>query len=71
MGTPFDFFGPKSHTANQSISTQARKNRLILKGAMEKQGFENYRKEWWHYTFKPEPTPKTYFNFDVIADRKK
>lgn len=65
MGTPFDFFSPKSHTANSSISERAKINRNILKSSMEKFGFENYRKEWWHYTFKPEPTPKTYFNFNV------
>ena len=70
MGTPFDFFGPKTHTANQDITEQAKKNRMILKAAMESQGFENYRKEWWHYTFKPEPTPNTYFNFNVETDSK-
>lgn len=65
MGTPFDFFEDTSHTASPKISKKAMANRMILKNAMEKHGFENYRKEWWHYTLKDEPYPKTYFNFDV------
>ena len=65
MGTPFDFFSKKSHTDNASISESAKMNRKMLKQAMESAGFENYSKEWWHYTFKPEPFPTTYFNFDV------
>jgi D-alanyl-D-alanine dipeptidase len=32
---------------------------------MEKHGFENYRKEWWHFGFINEPFPDTYFNFPV------
>lgn len=65
MGTPFDFFSPLSHTANESISERAKNNRLILKKAMEMHGFVNYRREWWHYSLKNEPNPKKYYNFDV------
>lgn len=65
MGTPFDFFSPLSHTANESIPADAIKNRLILKNAMEDHGFVNYRREWWHYSLKNEPNPKKYYNFDV------
>lgn len=25
----------------------------------------NLAEEWWHYTFKPEPYPDTYFDFPV------
>jgi D-alanyl-D-alanine dipeptidase len=49
MGTRFDAFTAKSHTANAAGT--ARKNRLILKRAMEAEGFRNYRREWWHYDF--------------------
>ena len=49
MGTRFDAFTTKSHTANATGT--ARKNRLILKRAMEAEGFRNYRREWWHYDF--------------------
>ncbi|MBX9621816.1 MAG: M15 family metallopeptidase [Alphaproteobacteria bacterium] len=65
MGTGFDCLDDLSHTANPNISAQARANRLLLKTLMEKHGFENYRKEWWHFGFINEPFPDTYFNFPV------
>jgi D-alanyl-D-alanine dipeptidase len=49
MGTDYDAFTTKSHTANAS-GTPLR-NRLTLKRAMESEGFRNYRREWWHYDF--------------------
>lgn len=33
------------------VSFLARKNRNILKNALEKVGFINYPAEWWHYSF--------------------
>jgi len=38
---------------------------MLLKDTMEKYGFVNYDKEWWHYTLKNEPFPKTYFDFVI------
>jgi D-alanyl-D-alanine dipeptidase len=32
------------------------------------QNFVNYDKEWWHFTFQPEPFPDTYFDFPVDRD---
>jgi D-alanyl-D-alanine dipeptidase len=32
---------------------------------MERYGFKNLPEEWWHFTLKNEPFPKTYFNFDI------
>ena len=49
MGTDYDAFTTKSHTAN--ATGRARTNRLTLKRAMEATGFRNYRREWWHYDF--------------------
>ena len=49
MGTPYDTFSTKAHTANASGA--ALRNRLTLKRAMEPFGFRNYRNEWWHYDF--------------------
>jgi D-alanyl-D-alanine dipeptidase len=49
MGTPFDAFTTRSHTAN--ASGKSLRNRLTLKRAMEAEGFRNYRREWWHYDF--------------------
>jgi zinc D-Ala-D-Ala dipeptidase len=65
MGTPFDFFGDSSHTANKDISDEAKRNRQLLKDLMESAGFENYKLEWWHYTLKNEPFPDTYFSFPI------
>lgn len=65
MGTTFDCFSDLANTANPSISESLRKNRQILKTAMEKQGFINYPKEWWHFTLNNEPFKTDYFDFEV------
>jgi D-alanyl-D-alanine dipeptidase len=49
MGTPFDNFSLAAHTANaRGVVAQ---NRQTLKKVMERQGFVNYEKEWWHYSY--------------------
>jgi zinc D-Ala-D-Ala dipeptidase len=54
MGTPFDTFSSAAHTANATGDVAA--NRQRLKGAMEREGFVNYDKEWWHFSFNvPNP----------------
>ncbi|WP_223620721.1 M15 family metallopeptidase [Lysobacter sp. ESA13C] len=65
MGTPFDFFDETAHTASPKVSAKQRSNRELLRSAMRREGFENYPLEWWHYTYKPEPTPQTAFDFPV------
>ncbi len=65
MGTSFDCLDELSHTANQKLPLEVRVNRLMLKSLMEKHGFENYWREWWHFGFINEPYPETYFNFPV------
>jgi len=65
MGTGFDCFHELSNTENANIGQQQKINRLLLKSLMEKHGFRNYDKEWWHYTLKNEPYPDTYFNFVI------
>ena len=49
MGTAFDTFSEAAHTANASGQIAA--NRQLLKQAMEREGFTNYDKEWWHFSF--------------------
>jgi D-alanyl-D-alanine dipeptidase len=49
MGTAFDTFSRAAHTANARGGFAA--NRKRLKVAMERQGFQNYEKEWWHYSY--------------------
>ena len=65
MGTPYDYFDSLSNTADPRITGEPKANRLLLKAVMEKHGFVNYPKEWWHYTLKDEPYPDTYFDFPV------
>lgn len=69
MGTGFDCFDTLAHTADPRIDGDAAKNRLLLTEVLEQQGFVNYDKEWWHFTYSPagqgEPYPDTYFDFPV------
>jgi len=52
MGTPFDTFAPEAHTANAEGRVQ--RYRQILVRAMESEGFQNYEKEWWHFSYPVE-----------------
>jgi D-alanyl-D-alanine dipeptidase len=65
MGTPFDFFSPRSWYATSDISEQAKANRALFAAAMRRHGFRPYEKEWWHFTLRGEPFPDTYFDFPV------
>jgi len=50
MGTGFDCFDPLSHTANPKIEDEQRRWRRLLVDAMGPEGFQNYPKEWWHFS---------------------
>jgi len=65
MGTPFDFFSPRSWAGAASISNEAKANRAVLAAAMRRHGFRPYEKEWWHFTLSREPFPDTYFDVPV------
>ena len=65
MGGTFDLFSEVSHPDYKKITRAQKKNRKILHDAMVKAGFNGIDSEWWHFTFKNEPYPDTYFNFDV------
>lgn len=65
MGTGYDCFDTLSHTLDPRIQGEQRANRLLLKNTLEDLGFVNLAEEWWHYTFKPESHPDTYFDFPV------
>ncbi|MFE7211255.1 M15 family metallopeptidase [Streptomyces sp. NPDC001698] len=65
MGTGYDCFDTLAHTLDPRIQGQQRANRLLLKSTLENLGFVNLAEEWWHYTYKPEPYPDTYFDFPV------
>jgi D-alanyl-D-alanine dipeptidase len=49
MGTPFDTFSEAAHTAN--AAGRVLRYRQILVRAMESEGFTNYEKEWWHFSY--------------------
>lgn len=65
MGTGYDCFDTLAHTLDPRIQGEQLKNRLLLKDGLEEQGLENYEHEWWHFTFKPEVYPETFFDFPV------
>ena len=69
MGTTFDCFDERAHATAAGVPEEARRNRLLLKMAMEKHGFVAYEPEWWHFTLANEPHPKTAFDFEIERAR--
>jgi D-alanyl-D-alanine dipeptidase len=68
MGSQIDMLDEISNTVTDLIPPAAQKNRLYLKEVMERQGFDNYRKEWWHFALLDEPFPRKpedHFDFPV------
>ncbi|MGX1886751.1 M15 family metallopeptidase [Streptomyces sp. NPDC055287] len=65
MGTGYDCFDTLSHTEDPRVQGAQRANRKLLKGLLSELGFVNLAEEWWHFTYKPEPFPDTYFDFPV------
>lgn len=60
MGTPYDTFSEAAHTANASGTVAANRARLVQYLAAE--GFTNYDKEWWHFSYRvPDP-----LRFDLV-----
>jgi D-alanyl-D-alanine dipeptidase len=47
MGSDYDDLSARAHTRN--ASGRVLRNRLVLEEAMERFGFTNYWREWWHY----------------------
>lgn len=65
MGSPYDFFGTKSHPFYRRLSEKQKEHRMLLRRMMLKNGFKPYDNEWWHFTLRKESFPTTYFNFPV------
>ena len=65
MGGTFDYFGQRSHWDYKGLTREQRANRVLLREAMTAHGFKPISTEWWHFTLKDEPYPKTYFDFPV------
>jgi len=65
MGGPFDLFSEVSHPDYRGITDEQYANRMLLRSAMERNGFEPYECEWWHFRLADEPFPDTWFDFPV------
>ncbi len=65
MGGPFDFFGELSHPDYAGVTPQQHANRMLLQDAMGRRGFKPLSSEWWHFTLRDEPYPRTYFDFPI------
>ena len=69
MGSPFDYFGKRSHTEFlKHLTDEEIENRFFLRDTMVDHGFVPIDEEWWHFTLRDEPYPDTYFDFPVRAD---
>lgn len=68
MGSPFDLFSEVSHPDCREITDEQYANRMTLRKAMLRHGFEPIDCEWWHFTLKDEPYPDTYFEFPVSSE---
>jgi D-alanyl-D-alanine dipeptidase len=61
----FDALGPGAHTLDAKGAVL--RNRLALKAAMERFGFTNYWREWWHYEHRVLGT--TYLDLPLGCER--
>lgn len=64
MGTGFDCFDAKSHTASPAIDAEQRRSRTLLVAVMAKHGFRNYQREWWHFVYAKGP-PASHYDFPI------
>lgn len=52
MGSGFDVFFERSYSDCSTLSQTVQNNRTLLKQVMEKYGFNQLPKEWWHFDYK-------------------
>jgi D-alanyl-D-alanine dipeptidase len=62
MGTGFDCFDPRAGNGDPRVTGTPHDDRLMLAGVMRAAGIAE---EWWHFTYRAEPYPRTYFDFPV------
>jgi D-alanyl-D-alanine dipeptidase len=68
MGTGYDCFDPLSHTATAAITKAQARWRRTLVEAMAREGFRNYRREWWHFTLATVRAART-FDVPIVPRR--
>lgn len=56
MGTPYDTFSEAAHTANAGGTVAGNRQKLLR--AMERAGFINYSREWWHFNYGTTEAPR-------------
>ena len=67
MGSPFDLFSEVSHPDSKAVTEEQYENRMLLRDAMLRHGFQPIDCEWWHFSLKDEPYPDIYFEFPVSS----
>ena len=67
MGSPFDLFSEISHPDCRAVTEEQYENRMCLRKAMLRNGFEPIDCEWWHFSLRNEPYPDTFFEFPVSS----
>jgi D-alanyl-D-alanine dipeptidase len=69
MGSHFDLFDEASFhehaMTTDLIDEKYMSRRKYLRDVMISNGFDDYRKEWWHYRLIQEPFPQTNFDFEI------
>jgi len=65
MGSHFDLFDEVSFHKHNLLDEIYMSRRQYLRDVMMSNGFDDYKKEWWHYSLLEEPFPETSFNFDI------
>jgi len=65
MGTGYDCFDARSHTAAGGLTEAQVRWRQTLVEAMAREGFRNYRKEWWHFTLTTARATRA-FNVPIV-----
>ena len=60
MGGRHDLLDESSATRYPGLTPEQQANRLLLLQVMTDAGLRNYRKEWWHYSLKPQEKATRY-----------
>ena len=55
MPSGYDDFSPSSHADYPGGTEEARRNRGLLRSAMEAEGFKASKEEWWHFDHPSSP----------------
>jgi D-alanyl-D-alanine dipeptidase len=70
MGGGYDEFSPRSHADYPALSDAQRWRRVLLRRAMEAEGFRVYDAEWWHFDYRDWARyPVLNLTFEQLASR--